>query len=397
MKRRILYIAIVCIAAVVLIILLINAFQPETTTQSFDTDALITTATDASGNTVTHLYKQYSDTFTADTDIPADTPEEAEIYYAGYVDYDEELLLSLFMDGIETDRIVGNDVSPGIYNYEWADDSKKQSRSYLIIYNDMNEVRYSNKAVGDYYRYPTENFHTHQSIKGSINNLPLYETVYKAEELDFMSREEAVAYVKENVLDKLGYTVSEDVEIYAIDHETMQAHQDSIMPTDDFDIEMMYENYKIKETFTEEDDFYILCFSVEQDGIKLSGMNYFTMSTGRQVQSAYIRVHLNRDGIFYYESSGIMQMESTETEPQKLLTAQEAIDIAYNLYSSVISTDSAVLTEIAFEYASVPYNDDYDRIMLVPSWTIMLNYTSADGHEWIETLSVNAVTGEEIK
>ena len=121
------------------------------------------------------------------------------------------------------------------------------------------------------------------------------------------------------------------------------------------------------------------------------------MSTGRQVRGAHIRVHLNRDGIFYYESAGIMQMGQTETKTEKLLNVQEAIDIAYDLHSGIICTDSVVLSQIEFEYAAAPYNDDYDEIMLVPSWIMLMNYSSSDGSNWIETLVINAVTGEEIK
>lgn len=406
-KGKGLHIAIACIT-VVLIVLIVVVLQQGANKKSFDTDALITTTTDASGNTVTHLYKQYSEIFTADTDIPTDTPKSAEIYYAGYVDYDEELLLSLFMDGIETERRLGENDSQ-IAHYKWADENKKESSSYLIIENGINEVRYNNEAVGDYYEYLIDGFHTHQSIMGSNNMLPLYETVYKTEDLGFMSMEEAIVYVKENIFDKLGYTVSDDVEIYSIDHKTMQSYQESRL-AEEIALEgkaWAYEYYKIKDTFTEEDDFYIMCFTVEQSGIKLSGRDYFTMTTGRQMRGANIRVHLNRDGIFYYESAGIMQMGQTETKTEKLLTAQEAIDIAYDLHSGIISTDSdslaeiqltsVELTEIEFEYAPTPYNDNYNEIMLVPSWIIMMRYTSADGSQWIETPAINAITGEEIK
>ncbi len=394
-EKNIAITAIACIAVVVLIILLINAFQPEAATQSFDADAVITTTTDNSGNTVTHYYKQYSDTFTVDMDVPTDTLKSAEIYYAGYVDYDEELLLSLFMDGVADERRVADEGT--VLYYEWEDDSKDKSSAYLRIDDFWNEVCYRNRAVGDYYMFPAEGFHTHQSIKGSNNMLPLYETVYKSEDLGFMSKEEAVAYVKENLFDKLGYAVSDDVEFYSIDHQTMQSYQDSKLAEWIEQDMLPYEDYTIKDTFTEEDDFYIMCFTVEQNGIKLSGRDYFTMSTGRHVQGANIRVHLNRDGVFYYESSGIMQMGQTDAKNEKLLTVQDAIDAAYDLHSSIISPYNVTMTQIELEYASVPYNDDYNEIMLVPSWIMLLDYSADDGSHWIETLAINAVTGEEIK
>lgn len=394
LKGKEIYIAI-AVAAVVLIVFIVGALQPEGGADLSDSQALITTSTDAVGNVVTHLYRQYSDGFVADADIPTDVPETAVAYYAAYSDFDDDLLFSLFMNGVETERIEEED---SIYHYNYADNGDLISN--LIVYNYSNEFRYHKYDTYKYYRMSTENFHTLQSIKGSNNMRPLYSTFYGSYDLGFMAKAEAIAYVKENYLDILGYTVSDEVEIYSIDHKKMQEYQDNWIAESyarDGTYEHIYENYVVKETFTEEDDFYIMCFTVEQSGIRLSGLKYSTLSGTRQVTGASITVYVHRDGVIYFEASGITQMSGTEAEGSEVITAQEAMDIAYRQYSDLLTDDTVLLTDIAYEYVTVPYNNNSKEIMLVPAWIIQQTYTAADGSSWSETLSVNALTGKEIQ
>lgn len=222
--------------------------------------------------------------------------------------------------------------------------------------------------------------------------LPRYDTVYKAENLSFMSADEAVAYVK-TVLDKLSINVSDDVEMYAIDYQTMQEYQDK-MKIEEPDAAV---NYTLKDTFTESDEFYILCFTVVQDNLPVTHNTYDTLSTYRTVTGANIRVHLSSSGIIYFEATGIYNVKAVDSTPASIISPQDAIDKVFEIHDSIVSTDIAKVTKISLEYSLIPYNDNYSQFKFVPSWCVTLLYDYGIGIDVYETKAINAVTGEEIK
>ena len=75
---------------------------------------------------------------------------------------------------------------------------------------------------------PFENFSSNEEF---VNLIPRYFEVYKKESLSVMTPDEAVNRVKD-ILKGFGITVSDDVEIHAIDKETMQEYQDYIIKND---------------------------------------------------------------------------------------------------------------------------------------------------------------------
>lgn len=381
-KKKISIIAI-CVIAIVFVFLLTRAFEPEEVGDNFaDYYESFTAASNSDiSNIAGHLYKEYSDSFTADVDIPV-FDGAADILTAEYSSFDEDLLLSIFMDDINATRGLADNA----VFYRSLDDSK-----YLYITNKSGSFIYEN-SITKYYKFATENFMTEYEYTTQANMLPRYDTVYKAENLSFMSADEAVAYVK-TVLDKLSINVSDNVEMYAIDYQTMQEYQDK-MKIEEPDAAV---NYTLKDTFTESDEFYILCFTVVQDNLPVTHSSYDTLSTYRTVTGANIRVHLSSSGIIYFEATGIYNVKAVDSTPASIISPQDAIDKVFEIHDSIVSTDIAKVTKISLEYSLIPYNDNYSQFKLVPSWCVTLLYDYGIGIDVYETKAINAVTGEEIK
>lgn len=221
-----------------------------------------------------------------------------------------------------------------------------------------------------------------------------YAAVYKKKALEFMSSEAAIAEAK-SVLDGLSITVSDNVEIYAIDCETMQNYQDNELELDP----SLRNNYDIKDVFTRDDEFYILDFTVTQNGISLSHRYYEQASSGRQVYGTNVRLYVSNKGVTYLNADGILEILSESEIAGNFISAEEAIDAAYKKFSSFVYDTPMLVTDAEFVYIAVPYNEAENEVMLVPAWDIILKYNGGiyEGYDVYTSVTVDAVTGEEIK
>lgn len=131
------------------------------------------------------------------------------------------------------------------------------------------------------------------------------------------------------------------------------------------------------------------------------------MAGERTLYGSTVRVSLSQKGIIELDCSGIYQSQGIAESSAALISVEEAIQNAYEIHNAIISTDKVIIKAIDLEYVPVAYNENYDEVKLIPSWSMTLTYEndgSAKGEKVAAKSSVvtrmifiNAVTGEEIK
>lgn len=352
--------------------------------------------------TPTHISKVFSDEFSVEADVHVPNVKNADVLFAEYMPFDEQKLLSVFYDG-KTPQRSTNSIDNTI--------SYEDDNSHLIIGNSY--IGYNTQDY-QYVKFPTDSFVSKSEIFSSNKR---FGDVYKKENLEFMTRSEAFKAVSD-VLKELSIDIldtMEDTEIYAIDSATMQKEQQEeiqraidnqnkagissgLSPTD---------GYQIKETFTKEDDFYILFFRMKQNDIPVTQKTYIIQASERPLVGSTARVSFSQKGIIQMDVNGIYQQKGVAESPSTLISVEEALQKAFEKHNDIISTDKVTVAAIDFEYVPVPYNDNYDEVKLTPAWSLTLAYkrnnTSKDGKKDTKPyisyrmLFINAVTGEEIR
>ena len=229
---------------------------------------------------------------------------------------------------------------------------------------------------------PFENFSSNEEF---VNFIPRYFEVYKKESLSFMTPDEAVNRVKD-ILKGFGITVSDDVEIHALDKETMQEYQDYIIKNDPD----MAINYDYKAKLTDDDEFYFLCFNVEEKGIPVTRYNVVS-SMKRFINGSNIKVCYSKDGIFDFQTDSIYTVKKVDHTAKNLLTAEEALDKAYKEFTTVYTPAEITVEQMRFEYAPKAYNSNYDEVKLVPVWS-MIVYQKDNNPEADEKRAIKRAT-----
>ena len=352
-KKTIFRFVMAGVGVVLIIIIATVLLRPEEehTNRSRTQNGIMVSQGDIANN---HIKRDYSDNFTIDADITGKRPKrQVASYDSNFVSYIEgEAFITI---SLEDGRVVAS--------------SKKISQIAL----------------------PTENLTTKYDSWKYIDMSPNYNTVYHVENLDFMKREDAAdcAY---SVLKQLHISASrEDVEIYAIDCETMQAYQDNVKKEDPDSVV----NYDIKDKFDKDDEFYIVCFTAIQDQIPIThALYYLWKSEDKVMLGSNIKMYVSKKGVFFLDVDGLYTVQGTAETPEQFLNVQEAADSAFKAYDSVITSDKATVDEIRFEYAPISYNQKFNEAKLTPVWTFHLNKETVNIGMTEEVILINAVTGE---
>lgn len=351
--------------------------------------------------TSAHISKVFSEDFAVEADVHVPNVKKADILFARYMPFDEQKLLSIFYNGKTPQRSLSS-VDDTI---SYSDDSSDLTLNDGSISYRTQDFRYV--------QYPTDSFATASDIV-SLNRR--FGDVYTRESLGFMNRSEAFEAVSD-VLTQLSLDVMDNAEIYAIDSVTMQTQQDEeIKKQIDYQkargassIQDPTLGYKTKDTFTQDDDFYRLYFTMTQNNIPVTQKSYIIQASERYLDGSTARVSFSRKGIIELSVMGVYQQQGVAEYPDTLIPVEKALQKAYEEHNAIISTDKVTVTAIDFEYVPVPYNDNYDEVKLTPAWSLTVAYErksdkpSKDGKEASQSsvsnrmIFINAVTGEKIQ
>lgn len=353
-------------------------------------------------DTPAHISKVFSEDFAVEADVHVPNVKNADILLAKCMPFDEQQLLSILYKGKTPQRNLTSYDDTILYD----DDS-----SHLAINDGF--LGYSTQDF-EYVQFPTDSFAAENEIFSQSRR---FSDVYTQENLGFMTRSDAFETVSD-VLTELSIDIMDDAEIYAIDSFTMQTQQEEKIQRD---IDKQKEagispiqdptyGYQTKDTFTQEDDFYILFFKMAQNKIPVTQKSYMVQASDRALNGSTARVSFSRSGIIQLYFNGIYQQQGVAESPNTLIFMEEALQKAFEKHNAIISTDKVTVTAVDFEYVPVPYNSNYDEVKLTPAWCLTLAYErdktsnkpSKDGKQDSQSsvsnkmIFINAVTGEEI-
>lgn len=351
--------------------------------------------------TPAHISKVFSEDFAVEADVHVPNVKKADILFAEYMPFDEQKLLSIFYNGKTPQRSLSSVDDAILY----SDDSSDLTLNNGSIFYRTQDFRYV--------QYPTDSFVAASDIV-SLNRR--FGDVYTRESLGFMTRSEAFEVVSD-VLTQLSLDVMDNAEIYAIDSVTMQTQQDEeIQRQIDYQKERGASSiqdptfgYQTKDTFTQDDDFYRLYFTMTQNNIPVTQKSYIIQANERYLDGSTARVSFSRKGIIELSVRGIYQQQGVAESTGTLIPVEEALQKAYEEHNAIISTDKVTVTAIDFEYVPVPYNKNYDEVKLIPAWCLTsayertINKPSKDGKQDSQSsvsnrmIFINAVTGEKIQ
>ena len=354
-------------------------------------------------DTPTHISKIFGEDFAVEADVHVPKVKKADILFVKSMPFDEQTLLSIFYKDKTPQRSLTSYDDTILYD----DDS-----SHLNINDGFLVYRAQDFK---YVQFPTDSFVPASDIFSTNRR---FSDVYTQENLGFMTRSEAFETVSD-VLTQLSLDVMDNAEIYAIDSVTMQTQQDEeIQRQIDYQkergassIQDPTDGYQTKDTFTQEDDFYILFFKMAQNKIPVTQKSYTIQASDRALNGSTARVSFSRSGIIQLCFNGIYQQQGVAESPNTLISMEEALQKAFEKHNAIISTDKVTVTAVDFEYVPVPYNSNYDEVKLTPAWCLTLAYErdktsnkpSKDGKQDSQSsvsnrmIFINAVTGEQIQ
>ena len=368
-KKKIPIIAAVCASAAVVGLVVFSSLRPESMGDSGQGKTLIASQSDVSEK---HIYKKYSDQFMADADIVSPYHEQADVLLAKSYQFDNQKIVSLLFGGDKT-KITKDQFGGTTFD--------AQDAAGRYVYMSDFYLNFSTKQMHQL-ALPFENFSSNEEF---VNLIPRYFEVYKKESLSFMTPDEAVNRVKD-ILKGFGITVSDDVEIHALDKETMQEYQDYIIKNDPD----MAINYDYKAKLTDDDEFYFLCFNVEEKGIPVTRYNVVS-SMKRFINGSNIKVCYNKDGIIDFQTDSVYTVKKVDHTAKNLLTAEQALDKAYEEFTTVYTPAEITVEQMRFEYAPKAYNSNYDEVKLVPVWS-MIVYQKDNNPEADEKRAIKRAT-----
>lgn len=324
-------------------------------------------------NSDTHIYKAYSEDFIADAEIILPGREQADLLTAQRYRFNKDKVVSLFFG----DNAPTVTEYPDGHTYFEADDG---SWAYL-------DTSYLHYATNHRYevQLPFESFSSDEEF---FTLVPRYSEIYQKESLDFMSPDEAIKKVK-GFLSLFNIKVSDNVEIHAIDCDTMQEYQDYIREHDPDSAKQ----YRLKEQLTKDDEFYYLCFAAEQNDIPVTRYSDFKEQT--QFFGSNIKVCLSKDGIFEFETAQLYTAESVSRSADNLLTAEEALDKSFAHFGTDSAIPKAKVEQMRFEYIIELNDSDYETVTLRPVWSLVVyqEYDDATKKELSQKAKAKAEQG----
>lgn len=343
----------------------------------------------SSGDAVEHINARYSDSFVVDADILRSAPDSADVLAVRYRIFDEQALTELFFRGEQPRR---EEHENGDMTLRGADGSYVYAGTNGI--STLGGFHYRD-AAEPYYRFVTDSFVSRDgtTYAGEIESL-VFDRVYKRESLDFMTREQAVAEAR-RALDRLSMNVSDEVDIYAVDCETMQSYQDERKKKEPDAVP----HYKIKDVFTKDDEFYALFFTATQSGIPISPRGAVSGAIGSEADGSWVKVCLSAQGILLFDTGSFYEVESVVKTERSFVTPQQAIDRTFELYSAPrLSSSEFEVKEVSFEYREARQGGG-GRLRLVPAWAVTVEHKPDPQRDLriIEVRFIEAATGEEVR
>lgn len=332
-----------------------------------------------------HFSKTYSDNFIVDADIPASYNDKANILTAKTMQFDDEDILSVLFKGRNPEKSTEN----GIIFYTDTKSAKEDPTydyAVLRINSDSSEFNFSclELLYPEFaaYFFKTDYEHSADMIE--------YSEAFKKDNLSFMSKEDALKAVSTE-LKKLNIDMPDNAEIYALDCESLQSYWDA----NSSKLEMYTINPNEIKTFTQDNEFYAVCFRCAFDGVPITSDDYVIAENDTYVTGSNVKVFYSKSGIIGMIWYGLYDLQDAAESPDSLIPVQEAFDKAFEAANAQDNVKEIIVKEARFEYMIIPDSQSADEFNLVPSWSLISSAKFGSSSEEINMMiHVNAITGE---
>lgn len=213
----------------------------------------------------------------------------------------------------------------------------------------------------------------------------------KNKDLSFMPYQQAVNEVKK-VLVSLGISVYGEVEIYALDHQTMQDLEKKLM-NDKSLMSTEGSRLMLKDQWSGEDDGYFMSIQNALDGIPVFSSNHGSIDSNTIVSGSFVYAYYSQAGLEYLFANFPYQKTSIDQKDVPIIGVENALAVVKKKYENVILTDPISITRIEFNYVPTLFDKSRETFRMVPAWCFHLiqkkNGTPSD-------MIIDATNGREL-
>lgn len=298
-----------------------------------------------------------------------------EIWNSEKLIFDERVLDAFEIDEasiVEKDEIELNDSFLGKYTDFWMkteNGAELTYGGYYLQYHIPEYFYYTNCINSD------ERLDDYNMDQYGINT-----------DLDFMPYQEAAEKMKE-LMDNIGFSVSDQYICYALDYETLGQQEDCT------DVMGEWVEEDAKGEWTKEDDCYLFEFHQEVEGVPVSKAGYGNMADAGNSNSS-IEIFYGVKGIIglYITHVYDIQEKLGQTE---LLTAADIKELLIANQELIIGGNEIKITDM--QLVLLPISREAGKYELTPVWEISeeVYYPELDATDY-RTVHFDAGTGQEI-
>jgi hypothetical protein len=219
-------------------------------------------------------------------------------------------------------------------------------------------------------------------------------------ELDFLPREGALKAAVA-LLDKLQVFGEPDIRYFtAMTHDEIAAYQTELMEDARYAEFVELGKTKLLDSLTEAEDSYYLRFSFSNQGIPIFDREYEqplkSASEDFYNRSLGAELLITAGGIRCFTMSGTFTADGKIRKAEKVISADEAMNLFADKYELQIVSDPIVITKVYLEYLPVKQNHSSGEVAFTPYWC--LEYSLAgrgDSPRLAGAERFNAITGKD--
>lgn len=217
-------------------------------------------------------------------------------------------------------------------------------------------------------------------------------------DLSFLSKEDAVMKIQSlmgqfEVGGELGTS-----DVIAMDKMDFENVQKVIMEDDEYKGMLLTKNYG-NDAFDENLEVYKMTFPIEVDGISVYGRNEPSLQQTRDTiiaQQTGITVLLSNNGIEMISIMGALEPYDNQKKEIDIIGKEEIKEAIATKFGDVILTVEYKAVNIWMEYFPLLADGSFTDVDLIPAWCIDFEINGEMDKDFVYTLRINAITGEEI-
>ncbi|MCM1065568.1 MAG: hypothetical protein NC420_14085 [Eubacterium sp.] len=319
-----------------------------------------------------------------------DSPGEAAVYSAEWYAADAQLLQeNLFVNAVDEEM----SLAEGNAWYAYIEDGGKDVTEALILYDSSHDAgmkggfTYGLSGTGRGYHNVAYPYPGHPSNISQIMGYNFTEDFRQDANLGFLSADSAVQYI-ESVFSAVGAPTVKPTAVYALDADTLNAHE-----------ALRHETKPRDSDWTKEEEAYLVQLAQVVDNIPLAD-HMWVNDVRSEVTETPVYVVLSQKGIESMHIENAVQVLDV-VEQGEVLSPEEAESLMLQYYTRGIAVSDIYVEEMNLRYVGVVGRDG---LTLIPAWIFCISrdHHGAMGDEEAkyreyEHFVIHAITGDRIE